>query len=103
MCAECHSHKYDPISQEDYYRFYAFFNNTTDGGNYSVEPTLPVPAPDVTSKANYLHARIADVQQELTEAEQKLPAEQAAWERRVSAKGSVWHPLELANVLSTGG
>src|SRR5437879_12404672 len=45
MCAECHTHKYDPLTQEDYYRFYAFFNNTTDGGNYNVEPIIAVPAP----------------------------------------------------------
>ncbi len=29
-CAQCHTHKYDPITIRDYYAFYAFFNNTTD-------------------------------------------------------------------------
>ncbi len=103
MCAECHSHKYDPISHEEYYRFYAFFNNTTDGGNYSVEPTLAVPAPWQGSQHNYLRICIANLQHDLAKAEAKLPAEQAAWEKLVSAKGNVWRTLELANVISTGG
>ena len=44
-CAECHTHKYDPITHEEYYRFYAFFNNSTDSGNYSLGPSVEVPKP----------------------------------------------------------
>src|SRR5690606_17906933 len=43
-CAQCHDHKFDPISQREYYQFYAFFNNTENGG-HGGSPTgvLPIP------------------------------------------------------------
>ncbi|MBT45092.1 MAG: hypothetical protein CL922_06725 [Deltaproteobacteria bacterium] len=34
-CAQCHDHKYDPISQREYYQMFAYFNNTTDPGMQS--------------------------------------------------------------------
>ncbi|WP_186754141.1 PSD1 and planctomycete cytochrome C domain-containing protein [Echinicola salinicaeni] len=42
-CVQCHSHPYDPIKHEEYYKFYAFFNNTADKDTYPVEqPVIPV-------------------------------------------------------------
>jgi hypothetical protein len=102
-CAECHTHKYDPITHEEYYQFYAFFNNTADGGNYSVEPTVPVPPPDVTRQVGYLRERIAGVQRQLESAERAAAAAQAAWERQIASRPEVWTPLQLTNAVSTGG
>ena len=47
-CAECHDHKFDPVSQKDYYRFFAFFNsldaNAMDGNKKDHAPVLRVPS-----------------------------------------------------------
>ena len=46
-CARCHTHKYDPITQTEYYRLFAFFNNTAehsmDGNAYAYGPVVKVP------------------------------------------------------------
>ncbi len=39
-CVQCHGHPYDPISQEEYYKFFAFFNNTRDEDTYDDYPVL---------------------------------------------------------------
>lgn len=36
-CAQCHNHKFDPVSQRDYYSLFAFFNNTVDRNNRGPE------------------------------------------------------------------
>ncbi|MCC6232675.1 MAG: PSD1 domain-containing protein [Verrucomicrobiales bacterium] len=102
-CAECHSHKYDPVSQEDYYRLYAFFNNTADGGNYSVEPALSVPTPDLSETQSHLRKRLQDVQQATAQLEQELARQQRTWEREAHRAAGAWVPLELKNPVSLGG
>lgn len=49
-CARCHDHKYDPISQRDFYQLFAFFNQVPEPGKYirndNSMPYLPAPTPD---------------------------------------------------------
>ena len=51
-CAQCHTHKYDPISHKEYYQLYAFFNSLD-------EPKLPVPRPQQEDKLRALIAELA--------------------------------------------
>ena len=69
-CAKCHSHKYDPISQRDYYELYAFFNQTEDADRG--RPTLPTPT-------NQQRKQIKTMESELKSFEQQLQQEPAAY------------------------
>ena len=48
QCSKCHDHKYDPITQKDYYSLFAFFNNIDESGLYS-HFTDAIPTPDVAA------------------------------------------------------
>ena len=74
-CAQCHDHKYDPITQRDYYSFFAFFDNVTDE-----HIDAPIPGefgPYLQSRAEYRRKR-----QELLD-EYGVPKLQPEWERQM--------------------
>lgn len=56
-CAQCHDHKYDPISQKDFYQMLAFFEN-------SEEPTISL-TPEITKAKQVLNGRIAERRKDL--------------------------------------
>ncbi|HRF01429.1 MAG TPA: DUF1553 domain-containing protein [Pirellulaceae bacterium] len=56
-CAQCHSHKYDPVTLHDYYRLYAFFDSTRDVND--VGPTIAVPEPAQSERLALVEGRLA--------------------------------------------
>jgi mono/diheme cytochrome c family protein len=69
-CTQCHDHKYDPISQRDYYRLYAFFNNVPesglDGAKGNAAPVVKVPTPQQQEARARLDTAIQQIQKQLT-------------------------------------
>jgi hypothetical protein len=68
-CARCHNHKYDPISQKDFYSFYAFFNNVPEIGRGikygNSHPYFAAPTRDQESQLAALKAKIAAAEKAL--------------------------------------
>jgi hypothetical protein len=105
-CAQCHDHKYDPLTQREYYQFFAYFNTLSDiglDGNAGVNPrpyfetktTLP------TDEVPALKARIAALQAELASpAANAVDQWVAEQQQRLAERGRDFalHPTELLKV-----
>ena len=84
-CARCHDHKYDPITQKEFYRFYAFFNNVAekglDGRTGNAVPYLQLPSDEQKTEQERLKEAITAHEKALPEEE--VAKKQAAWEEKV--------------------
>ncbi len=92
-CAQCHSHKYDPISQADFYRLYAFFDNLDDH-------LIDAPLSDDADKLTTARRDLQSAREQFLAARNGVQAE---WESIVAARPQVWktaHDLELSSLRS---
>jgi hypothetical protein len=95
-CAQCHDHKYDPLSTRDYYSMFAFFNNTP------LEVELPTQVTDVSHDfiGPYLDLPL-DEEKEQRRAE--LKKQIAKSKRKATKIEANWTPLPVETFTSTGG
>jgi hypothetical protein len=84
-CARCHDHKFDPLAQKDFYRFYAYFNQVPGERGFTwnygpEEPFVKAPLPEQQKKLYAMDAEIATARHQYNALHPKLEAAQAKWE-----------------------
>ncbi|MCA9012788.1 MAG: PSD1 domain-containing protein [Planctomycetaceae bacterium] len=105
-CAECHDHKFDPLTTRDFYRFEAFFADIKERGLYSGSgaegnwgPFIKVPNEQQAIELKNLDEQIAAVKMLLDTDTEELAAAQAEWE----ATQIQWTPLAADSMSSISG
>lgn len=101
-CAKCHSHKYDPITNREYYQVFAIFNETEDANRADEAPTIPTPTKEQTEKIDSLKAQIAQAESKLADPAQWADA-QAKWEKTREPRHINWVVLNPAEAKAASG
>jgi mono/diheme cytochrome c family protein len=92
-CCQCHDHKFDPLSQKEYYRFLAFFNSVD-------EPTLALPTPEQAQKRREVQARLTELSARLKTVDTTSPERIADWEGKLDARAKAMLPEKLQAILA---
>ncbi len=84
-CSRCHDHKYDPVSQKDFYQMFAFFNNVDEKGRLGgkplfAAPAIPTPTVEQSARLELAKQQLAGLRQQLAAEDVEASAQQAAWE-----------------------
>jgi len=112
-CAQCHTHKFDPFSHEEYYKFLAFFNNTDyeiekpdglgQGESWVVEPELTLPTSEQAIQSQATSEELERLRITLDTATPELDTAQDIWETEVQQAHNTWTTLTPIEYKSAGG
>ncbi len=101
-CAQCHTHKYDPITQEEYFRVFAILNNTADADRRDESPLHSVLTEAQRRDQTQWQQQLEKLEAELLSPTPEWSAELAAWEASIPVDVS-WKTLVPTQVTSTAG
>ena len=85
-CARCHDHKFDPLTQREYYQLTAFFNQTPvngGGGDPQTKPVLQASSTAQNEELARMNAEIVQVEEEIVKRRGERSKDQAQWEARM--------------------
>lgn len=102
-CARCHDHKFDPISQKDFYGLYAFFNQVPERGMRGFAPQETIPSPLADKRLKKLNIELANLKTELAKP-LDVDHHLDTWTSGVTAsKQTGWQVLSPDSMKSSGG
>ncbi len=115
-CCRCHDHKYDPISQKEFYQIFAFFNSVEEEGvlapsgknGENTPPLFTMKAAQHTEEIARREAEVASLDAEFQAIKAKLPELASAWAAKnrsesTTATVSSWQQVLPSEVISAGG
>jgi hypothetical protein len=91
-CCQCHDHKFDPVTQREYYQFFAFLNNCD-------EPTLELGTPDQVKEHQHISSRLKQVEKQLKGLDTTSPAGMVKWENNLTTALRELLPADIQAVL----
>ena len=101
-CAQCHTHKYDPITQEDYFRLFAILNNTADADRTDEGPIHTLYTPEQKLQRTQWRTEIARREEIVQTPTPALAQAQTAWETNFQTDLQ-WQTIQPAVVKSKSG
>lgn len=111
-CARCHDHKYDPLSQKEFYQLFALFNNVPESGTLqenrkggNTDPAIEIMTPPVQEKIKALEKSLKNAKANLAVEEGKAGTELGPWAKdQASRLGKTqWKPFQPAKVEGKAG
>ena len=102
-CCQCHDHKYDPLTNKEYFQLFAIFNNTADANRADESPLLSFYTDEQKAKRAKLESEVAVAEAKFKEKAPALAAGQAAWEREAAGGPPDWTVLSPEAVESSSG
>ncbi len=114
-CCRCHDHKFDPITQKDFYSLFAFFNNLPESGTImgasnraggNSAPLITVPSAEQEQQLARLQKAVDAAQAKVSDLQLQLPNLLPEWEEEFrksdNAKPDMWALLDIKKAESLG-